>query len=103
MLLTVGDGHGNAAVVSVVRVGFRTAEQARAFKQIEDTPASGDLRPLDIAVFLHVTGVTLTDDHYASRLDGRAVVIAEVAPATGRIDASRLDAVADIATYLPLA
>lgn len=55
MLLTVGDGHGNAAVVSVVRVGFATTSRARAFKRIEDEPASGDVRPLDIASHLPLT------------------------------------------------
>ncbi len=40
VLLTVGDGHGNAAIVSVVRIGFRTSEQARAFKEIEDNPSA---------------------------------------------------------------
>jgi len=38
MLLTIGDGHGNAAVVSVVRVGFRTTAQAQAFQRVEDMP-----------------------------------------------------------------
>jgi hypothetical protein len=102
VILTVGDGHGNAAVVSVVRIGFRTTDQAQAFKTIEDTPASGDLRPLDIATFLHITGFRLTDEHYASRREGRAVVVAEAGLATGRIDGARLDAVADVATYLPM-
>jgi fructose-specific component phosphotransferase system IIB-like protein len=102
MLLTVGDGHGNAAVVSIVRVGFRSAAQAQAFQRIEDTPGSGDVRPLDIAVGLGITGVTLTAMHYHSRLDGSAVVVAEAETATGHIDGQLLDAIADTATYLPI-
>lgn len=101
MLLAVGDGHGNAAVVSVVRVGFRTTAQAQAFQRVEDTPGSGDIRPLDIAAALNLTGVSLTAQHYHSRLDGSAVVIAEADTATGHLDGQLLDAIADTASYLP--
>jgi hypothetical protein len=100
--LTVGDGHGNAAVVSIVRVGFRTTAQAQAFQRIEDTAGSGDVRPLDIAVGLRMTGVKLTAMHYHSRLDRSAVVVAEAETATGHIDGQLLDAIADIASYLPV-
>lgn len=102
VLLTVGDGHGNAAIVSVVRIGFRTAAQAGAFQQIEDTPGSGDLRPLDIAAFLHLTGVGLTARHYYSRLDDSAVIVAEADAATGHLDPALLDATAEVASYLPV-
>lgn len=102
MLLTVGDGHGNAAVVSIVRVGFRTTAQAQAFQRVEDMPGSGDVRPLDTAAFLKITGVSLTAEHYHSRLDGSAVVVAEADTATGHLDGQLLDAIADTASYLPL-
>ena len=102
LLLTIGDGHGNAAVVSVVRVGFHTTAQARAFQQIEDTSDSGDMRPLDIAAVLHLTHLTLTAQHYHSRLDHNALVIAETDTASGHLDNALLNAIADTASYLPL-
>ena len=102
MLLTIGDGHGNAAVVSVVRVGFRTTAQAQAFQRVEDMPGSGDVRPLDTAAFLKITGASLTAKHYHSRLDGSAVVVAEADTATGHLDGRLLAAIADTASYLPL-
>lgn len=102
VLLTVGDGHGNAAVVSVVRVGFRTSAQAQAFQRIEDQPGSGDVRPLDTALALGLTNVRLTALHYRSRLDDTAVVVAEADTATGRLDPATLDTIADVASYLPL-
>ncbi len=102
MLLTVGDGHGNVAVVSVVRVGFRTSSQAQAFQRVEDQPGIGDIRPLDTALALGLTNVRLTALHYQSRLVGKAVVVAEADPATGHLDSATLDAIADVASYLPL-
>lgn len=103
MLLAVGDGRGNAAVVSVVRVGFRTAADAKAFQQVEDAPGSGDIHPLEIAAVLHLAGITLTAQHYHSRLASAAVVVAEADTATGHLDGQLLDAIADTASYLPLA
>ena len=44
----------------------------------------------------------MTAEHYQSRLDGRSVVVAEAETATGQVDAATLDAVADVASYLPL-
>jgi hypothetical protein len=102
MLLTVGDGRGNAAVVSVVRVDFRTTDQAEAFQRVEDIPGSGDVRPLGIAAALNLTDVSLTAHHYHSRLDGSAIVIAEADTATGHVDGQLLDAIAETASYLPL-
>lgn len=102
MLLTVGDGHGNAAVVSVVRVGFRTSAQAQAFQRIEDEPGSGDVRPLETALALGLTNVRLTALQYRSRLNGTAVVVAEADTATGRLDPATLNTIADVASYLPL-
>jgi hypothetical protein len=102
VLLTVGDGHGNAAVVSVVRVGFPTAADAQAFKAVEDAPGSGDIRPLDTAAALHLTGVRLTADHYWSHIDGTATVVAEADTATGHVDGPTLDAIAETASYLPV-
>ncbi|SEF22053.1 hypothetical protein SAMN05421837_1011217 [Amycolatopsis pretoriensis] len=102
MLLAVGDGHGNAAVISVVRVGFRSAKQAAAFEKVEAIQGSGDVRPLEIAAVLGVAGVRMTGLHYEPRPDGHAMVVAEADTATGHVGGDTLDALADVAAYLPV-
>jgi hypothetical protein len=102
MLLAVGDGHGNAAVISVVRVGFRSKAQAREFEKVEAVQGSGDVRPLEIAAVLGVAGVRMTGLHYQARPDGYGMVVAEADTATGRVDTATLDALADVAAYLPI-
>lgn len=102
MLMAVGDGHGNAAVVSVVRVEFRSKKQAEAFENVERVQGSGDVRPLEIATVLGLTGVHITGHHYQPRPDKNAMIIAETDTATGHVDNATLDALADIATYLPV-
>ena len=102
MLLAVGDGHGNAAVISVVRVGFRSKEQAKAFERVEAVQGSGDVRPLEIAAVLGITGVRMTGLHYESRPDGHGMVVAEADTATGHVDRATLDALADVAAFLPI-
>lgn len=102
MLLAVGDGHGNAAVISVVRVGFRSAKQAAAFEKVEAVQGSGDVRPLEIAAVLGVAGVRMTGLHYQPRADGQGMVVAEADTATGHVGGDTLDALADVAAYLPV-
>jgi hypothetical protein len=102
MLMAVGDGHGNAAVVSVVRVGFRGKKQAAAFEKVERVQGSGDVRPLEIAAVLGVAGVRISGRHYHSRADQNGMIVAETETATGRVDAGTLDALADVATYFPI-
>ncbi|MFC9250654.1 hypothetical protein [Amycolatopsis thailandensis] len=101
MLLAVGDGQGSAAVVSVVRVGFKTKKDAEAFKRVEDVHGSGDVRPLDIAAVLGVAGVKMTGLHYHARPDKNAIVVAEADTARGRVDRETLEALADVGSYLP--
>jgi hypothetical protein len=102
MLLAVGDGHGNAAVISVVRVGFRSARQAKEFEKVEAVQGSGDVRPLEVAAVLGIAGVRMTGLHYQPRLDGHGMVVAEADAATGHVDRGTLDALADVAAYLPI-
>jgi hypothetical protein len=102
MLLAVGDGHGNAAVISVVRVGFRSKKQATAFEKVEAVQGSGDVRPLEIAAVLGIAGVRMTGLHYESRPDGYGMVVAEADTATGHVDGATLDALADVAAFLPI-
>lgn len=102
LLLAVGDGHGNAAVISVVRVGFRSKKQARAFEKVEAVQGSGDVRPLAVTAELGIAGVRMTGLHYEPRADGSGMVVAEADTATGHVDRATLDALADVAAYLPV-
>lgn len=65
----------------MVRVGFRSAKQAAAFEKVEAVQGSGDVRPLEIAAVLGV---------------------AEADTATGHVGGDTLDALADVAAYLPV-
>jgi hypothetical protein len=60
------------------------------------------VRPLDIAVVLGVAHVRMTGLHYQARSDGTAMVVAEADTATGHVDGPTLDALADVAAYLPV-
>lgn len=102
ILLPVGDGHGNAAVISVVRVGFRSKKQAAAFEKVERVQGNGDVRPLEIAAVLGVAGVKMTGLHYASRPEGYGMVIAEADNAAGHFDNETLDALAEVASWMSL-
>ncbi|VVJ19166.1 Uncharacterised protein [Amycolatopsis camponoti] len=102
VLLAVGDGHGNAAVVSVVRVGFRSKKQAEAFEKVEAVQGSGDVRPLEIEAVLGIAGVRMTGLHHRSRPQGYGMVVAEADTAAGRVDGPTLNALADVAAYLPV-
>ena len=102
MMLAVGDGHGNAAVVSVVRVGFKSAKQRDDFREVETVQGSGDVRPLEITAVLGITGASLTGLNYHDRLDKNALVVAEADTATGHIDTPTLKALAYVASYMPV-
>ncbi|MGW4487980.1 hypothetical protein ACWEOE_29555 [Amycolatopsis sp. NPDC004368] len=52
ILLAVGDGHGDVAVVSVVRAGFKARARAGKPRQAETVQGSGDVRPPEAAVAL---------------------------------------------------
>lgn len=103
MLLAVGDGHGNAAVVSVVRVGFKSAKQRNGFQEVETVQGSGDVRPLEISLALGITGVSFTGLNYRDRRDKNALVVAEADTAAGHLDGATLKALADVAQFLPVA
>ncbi|MFC3451389.1 hypothetical protein [Amycolatopsis speibonae] len=102
MLMAVGDGHGNAAVVSVVRVGFRSKKQATAFERVKAVHGSGDIRPLEIAAMLGLANVRISGLHYSPRPEGHGMVVAETDTAAGHVDSATLDALADVAVYLPV-
>ena len=89
-------------MISVVRVGFRSKKQATAFERVEAVQGSGDVRPLEIAAVLGIAGVLMTGLHYRSRPEGYGMVVAEADTATGHVDRATLDALADVAAYLPI-
>lgn len=87
----------------------RRAEHRIAQKMDCVAASSGAVRefllhtpPLDTALVLGLTNVRLTALHYRSRIDGKAVVVAEADTATGHLEPATLDAIADVASYLPV-
>ncbi|MEU4803897.1 hypothetical protein [Actinosynnema sp. NPDC023587] len=100
VLFAVGDGAGNSAVVSVVWVGFAARGDAADFKSLIDRHGSGDVTPLGGAL-LGLADVSFSGLNYGSDRDGNTVVIAEAERIGGSVDAETLDALAEVASYLP--
>jgi hypothetical protein len=100
VLYGVGDDQGNTVVISVAWVSFRSRSDARAFKALDDVHGSGDVTPL-ASTLLELANIRFTGHHYQSRLNGDTVVIAETEVAKGQISNDVLDAVADVAVWLP--
>lgn len=103
VVLAVVDDAGNTAVVSVVWVGFRTSRDAREFKRVEDVQGSGDIHPLG-AGLLGLADVTFTGLNYGTdaKAGGRVLTVAEAETAAGHHDHEFLDALAEVAAYLPV-
>ncbi|MFD4670678.1 hypothetical protein ACFWNN_13135 [Lentzea sp. NPDC058450] len=99
-LFAVGDDNNNVAVVSVAWVGFKNRSDAAAFKKLIDVHGTGDVIPLATPL-LDMADISFSGLHYASRSDGTTIVIAETEPASGRVSGETLDAIADIASWLP--
>jgi len=99
-LFAIGDDQGNAAVVSVAWVGFRDRRDAGEFKKLIDVHGTGDITPLATPL-LDLADIRFTGLHYQSRSDGSTVVIAESERASGQVSSEVLDAVADLASWLP--
>ncbi|WP_156755891.1 hypothetical protein [Actinokineospora pegani] len=101
VLFAVADGEGNTAVVSVAWVGLTDAREAREFDGLMETHGSGDITPLGGAL-LELGHVEFTGLRYGSDRDGAAVTVAEAENAPGaRFDHDTLDAIAEVAAYLP--
>ncbi|MGW6448678.1 hypothetical protein [Lentzea sp. NPDC055074] len=99
-LFAVGDDQGNVAVVSVAWVGFPNRRDAGEFKKLIDVHGTGDVSPLG-APLLGLADVRFTGLHYQSRTDGSTIVIAETESASGKVSGETLDAMADVASWLP--
>ncbi|QFZ23904.1 hypothetical protein [Saccharothrix syringae] len=100
LLLAVGDGAGNASVVSVAWVTFPGRNQAKQFDRVVGVHGSGDVRPLSTAV-LGLAEVSFTAAHYWSEVRDTTIAIAEAEPAAGAPDPELLDALAEVAAQLP--
>ncbi|NUT50554.1 MAG: hypothetical protein HOV94_25090 [Saccharothrix sp.] len=99
MVIAVEDDT-NTAVISVAWVGFRTTRDLRAFKRIEDEHGTGDIHPLG-APLLGLADITFTGHNYGTKTTGTTLTIAEVEPVSGNLDGATLDALAEVAAYLP--
>lgn len=100
-LFVVADGAGNTAVVSVAWVGMANAGDARKFRTLIDRHGSGDIRPLGTPA-LDLADIRFTGLRYGSDRDGRTVTVAEAENAVGAgFDHETLDAIAEVASYLP--
>ena len=99
-LFAIGDERGNVAVVSVAWVGFRNRRDAGEFKKLIDVHGTGDVTPLATPL-LDLADIRFTGLHYQSRPDGSTIVIAEAETASGQVEPDVLDAVADLASWLP--
>ena len=101
MMFAIVDEAGNTAVVSVVWVGLGTAGDARDFEALMDRQGSGDIRPLGAPV-LEMADVEFTGLRYGSDRDGKSVTVAEAENALGSgFDHDTVDAIAEVAAYLP--
>ena len=100
ILLTVGDSAGNTLVIAISWVEFRNRSATREFLDLCDTDGTGYVTPLGGAV-LAMADVELTGQHYSSRRTGTIAIIAEAEPVTGQFDDAVLDAVAEVASWLP--
>ncbi|WNV88499.1 hypothetical protein [Umezawaea sp. Da 62-37] len=100
ILLTVGDEAGNSAVISVAWVAFRTTSDRRDFKTLIDRPGSGDVYPLGNAL-LGLADIHFSGLNYGTDTKGTSLTVAEAETATGFVDHDTLDALAEVAAYLP--
>ncbi|MFD2470292.1 hypothetical protein [Amycolatopsis silviterrae] len=100
ILLAVGDTAGNSAVISVAWTSFANRTDADAFENLEAVQGSGDITPLAGAL-LGLAGIHFTGHHYQSHRDGTKVIIAETETIGGHVDDEVLDALAEVAVWLP--
>lgn len=99
-LLAVGDGNGNAAIISIVWIGFRKKRAASAFERVESVQGSGDITPLGGSA-IGLADLRFSGHHYYSRPHGRSRTIVETETATGHVDAEKLDALAEVCSWFP--
>ncbi|MFE6613683.1 hypothetical protein [Amycolatopsis sp. NPDC057786] len=99
-LLAIGDDRGNTAAISVAWVSFRDRADATAFERIEKIHGIGDIKPL-AGTALNLADIRFTGHHFDSRRDGRVVAVAEAEIMNGHLDNTVLDALTEVAVWLP--
>ncbi|MFI9813512.1 hypothetical protein [Saccharothrix variisporea] len=100
ILLAVEDDSGNMAVISVVWTGFSRSRDAGSFKTLMDKHGTGDIAPLGGTV-LDMADIHFEGHNYGSDRNGNIITTAEAETATGYLDPEVLDALAEVAAYLP--
>ncbi|MFC6089757.1 hypothetical protein [Saccharothrix lopnurensis] len=101
VLFAVADEAGNTAVVSVAWVGLTGSREAREFEDLMEVHGSGDITPLG-GELLELGGITYTGLRYGSDRDNAGVTVAEAENGPGgQFDHDTLDAIAEVAAYLP--
>ncbi|NBH07155.1 hypothetical protein [Amycolatopsis sp. SID8362] len=100
MLLAVGDEGGNTVVVTIAWVRMPKTAEARDLRKLTDRDGTGNIYALPDAL-LERSGIRFTGDHYASRLDGALLVIAEATGGNGHPDPVVLQNAADVAVEFP--
>ncbi|MFI9451557.1 hypothetical protein [Amycolatopsis sp. NPDC052450] len=99
-LLVIGDDRSNTAAISVAWVSFRDRADATAFERVERVHGNGDIKPL-AGTALDLANVRFTGHHFDSRRDGRVVTVAEAEIMNGHLDNTVLDALSEVAVWLP--
>jgi hypothetical protein len=99
-LFELGDGDGNVIALSVIWVTMSDAADTDRLKALEDTYGTGDITPFGTEV-LESAGVKFTAQHYASRPDGKLLVVAETEPLHGHPSNTALNNLATVASVLP--
>ncbi|MGH3389226.1 MAG: hypothetical protein ACRDOO_10155 [Actinomadura sp.] len=99
-LIAIADRRGNAALVSVAWVRFRTSGDRRRFQKVIDVYGTGDIKPL-AASLLGMADTRFTGRFYHSIPKGARLTVAEAEAVKGTFDPKVLDGFAEIAAELP--
>ena len=99
-VVLVDDTHGNTGLISMAWVRMRGRWSAERLKDLDNKSGSGDISTPG-STLLRERGVEFTGRHYAGRRKGEQFTRAEAVPLTGSMNPHLLDAVANVASYLP--
>ena len=99
-LFALADGDGNVIALSVIWVKMPDAAETDRLKTLEDTYGTGDITPFGTDA-LELAGIKFTAQHYASRPDGKLLVVAETEPVRGHPSNTVLNNLATVASALP--
>ena len=101
LLFTIRDSRGGTIAIAVAWLDFATPGQARAFRELDDAPGTGQINPLPGAT-AGIPNVHLTGRHHRSRQAGATAVTADAEPVkSGAQTDGLLDEIAGIGVLLP--